>query len=354
MSRYQFIVAALLLPLAFFGCSDDTDPELVLDPAPTIVLVAPDNPAVTETVLVTITGTNFQPGAAAFLNDVPADLETVVSATVITALLPAPGVAPTYTLMVRNPDGQEATIAMNYAGPPLVTQVSPYGGPLAGGTAVTLTGTGFQTGAIVLVDGIPATSVATVSGTSTTCTTPATASAAQLLAEISVQNPDNQIGTLLDVSNASAEMRGFLYSPAPTVTTVLNAGTTNTGPQAGGTAVTITGTGFHRTIALGGEADTDATVTFDGTAATNVTVVSDTSITCDTPAHAFGDVDVVVTNPDTQFGTGAAAFHYNEFPVINNVTPSSVGLGGGTTVTIDGTFFMESAANPPTVMVGPN
>lgn len=60
-----------------------------------------------------------------------------------------------------------------------------------------------------------------------------------------------------------------------------------TGAAAGGTAVTITGEDF--TGATG--------VTFGGTAATSVVVVSDTSITCVTPAKTAGAYDVVVTTP---------------------------------------------------------
>ena len=51
--------------------------------------------------------------------------------------------------------------------------------------------------------------------------------------------------------------------------------------------MTITGTNF----AAG------ATVTFGGTAATNVVVVSSTSITATTPAGSAGAVTVTVTNP---------------------------------------------------------
>ena len=61
----------------------------------------------------------------------------------------------------------------------------------------------------------------------------------------------------------------------------------NNGSTTGGTAVTITGTNF----AAG------ATVTFGGTAATNVVVVNSTTITATTPLHAAGAVTVTVTNP---------------------------------------------------------
>jgi hypothetical protein len=64
--------------------------------------------------------------------------------------------------------------------------------------------------------------------------------------------------------------------------------------------VTITGTGFL----------TGATVTFGGTSATGVTVVSATSITATAPAHAAGTVNIVVTNTDTLNGTLSNGYTY--------------------------------------------
>jgi hypothetical protein len=74
----------------------------------------------------------------------------------------------------------------------------------------------------------------------------------------------------------------------------------NAGPITGLTNVTITGTKFV----------SGASVSFGGTPATNVVVVSATSITARTPAHAAGAVNVVVTNPNTQSGTLAGGFTY--------------------------------------------
>src|SRR5882672_4084153 len=85
-------------------------------------------------------------------------------------------------------------------------------------------------------------------------------------------------------------------APAPTVGSVAPA----SGPTSGGTSVTITGTNFV----------TGATVSFGGTAATNVSVVSATSITATTPAHAAGAVNVTVTNPGAQSGTLTNGFTY--------------------------------------------
>ncbi|HTO76318.1 MAG TPA: IPT/TIG domain-containing protein [Thermoanaerobaculia bacterium] len=78
--------------------------------------------------------------------------------------------------------------------------------------------------------------------------------------------------------------------PTPTVTSI----SPTSGPAAGGTAVTITGTNF----AAG------ATVKFGTVAATNVVFVSATSITCKAPKLPAGLLyDVVVTNTSAKSGT---------------------------------------------------
>lgn len=82
----------------------------------------------------------------------------------------------------------------------------------------------------------------------------------------------------------------------PTITSL----DVSTGGTAGGTAVTITGTGFKN----------GATVTFGGTAATSIVIASSTSITCVTPAHSAGAVDVVITNVDAKTVTSSSAFTY--------------------------------------------
>jgi hypothetical protein len=87
-----------------------------------------------------------------------------------------------------------------------------------------------------------------------------------------------------------------LVALAPTVTAVDPA----SGTTAGGMGVTITGTGFASGL----------TVTFGGTAATNVAVVSSTSLTATTPAGAAGAVAVAVTNPDGLSGTLLSGYTY--------------------------------------------
>src|SRR3989449_4290655 len=118
--------------------------------------------------------------------------------------------------------------------------------------------------------------------------------------------------------------------PTPTVSAI----SPSSGTSSGGTAVTLTGTGFTA----------GATVSLGGTATTNVTVVSSTSLTATTAAHAAGAVDVVVTNSDGQSGTLTGGYTYtNPAPTVSAISPSSGTSGGRTAVTVTGPGFAAGA-----------
>ena len=112
-----------------------------------------------------------------------------------------------------------------------------------------------------------------------------------------------------------------LTASGPTITAALSP---NQGSDTGGTPVTITGSGFVSGGSLA--------VSFGGTAATAVTFVNATTITCTTPAHAAGTVDVVVTNGDGQPSTATNAFTY--------LGPADIAISGSApaTATNGGTF----------------
>jgi hypothetical protein len=118
-------------------------------------------------------------------------------------------------------------------------------------------------------------------------------------------------------------------STLPTVTGL----NPNSGTPTGGTQVTITGSNFV----------TGATVTFDGIPATNVTFVNAAQITCTTPAHTAGAVNVSVTNPDTQNGTLANGFTYGGPVTVTSINPGDGTTNGGTQVTINGANFAFGA-----------
>lgn len=86
----------------------------------------------------------------------------------------------------------------------------------------------------------------------------------------------------------------------------------------GGVAAIILGSGF---VATPG-------VTFGGTAATSVVFVSATRLTCIVPAHAAGDVNVVVTNPDTTTSTLTNGFTY--YTPVSRETELIIDFGGVT------------------------
>lgn len=106
---------------------------------------------------------------------------------------------------------------------------------------------------------------------------------------------------------------------------------TSISPPSGGAGglITINGTNFV----------TGATVKFDATSATGVTVVSGIQITCTAPAHATGASVVTVT---TSGGTSAGATFTYVASVAASVTDDSTGLfligsAGSTSFTDDGT-----------------
>ncbi len=283
--------------------------------APTVSSVSPNSGSTAGGTPVTITGTNFAPGATVMFGGTAATNLVVVSSTSITATTPAGSVgAATVTVTVS---GQSGTLSsgFTYVATPTVTGVSPSTGSTAGGTVVTITGTNFVAGAAVTFGGKAATNVVVVSSTSITATTP-TGSAGAATVTVTV---GGQSGSLTG---------GFTYAVIPTVTGV----SPNTGSTAGGTTVTITGANFA----------TGATVTFGGTGATNVVVVSSTSITATVPAKSAGAVTVTVT-VNGQSGSLTSGFTYVATPTVTGISPGTGSTAGGTGVTITGTNFVAGA-----------
>jgi hypothetical protein len=75
-----------------------------------------------------------------------------------------------------------------------------------------------------------------------------------------------------------------------------------------------------------------------------VVVVSATQITANTPAHAQGSVNVLVTNPDGQSTTLAGGFTFGtSAPTLTGVSPTTGLTAGGTSVTLTGTNFASGA-----------
>ena len=86
------------------------------------------------------------------------------------------------------------------------------------------------------------------------------------------------------------------------------------GPETGGTSITLTGENFKE----------GATVTVGGNAATNVTVVSKTQITAVTPPGPVGTANVVVRNLNVEQASEPQMFTYKDAtpPTVTSTTPA--------------------------------
>jgi hypothetical protein len=223
--------------------------------------------------------------------------------------------------------------------PAVVTGITPNFGPKAGGTNVTITGTGFQpTSTVTFGAAGPATNVQFVSPTEMTATSPPDASIVTntpVVVQVS-----NQFGP---GSTTPTPGNTFTYEVAPTIAAVSGI-VPNVGPVSGGTAVTITGTNFN-------PGDTTTSVSFGGAAATNVVVVSPTEITAVSPpsplpAPGTGPVDISVTDAGgTSSNSPPVVFTYETFNTnVTGLNPKAGPVAGGTTVVITGNGFTGALA----------
>ena len=265
---------------------------------------------------VTITGTDFDSAVTVEIGGNPCNIMGTVSATQIICTTFASSTG-TFDLTVTNPGNLMDTLPNGfiYNTSIYIDSVSPAGGVAAGGDTITITGGGFLNTTTILLGTSPCSSVTFVNSGQMTCVSPAGISGSSL--DLQVINPNLNNFTVPDV---------FTYGVIPTIASI----SPNAGSTQGGDMVTITGIGF-----LAG-----TTVTLDGDACTGPTITS-TQITCTTPAHSSGVVDLTVTLPSSLLATSTGAYTFDSIPVINTVTPDEGVFSGGTLITIDGVDFIN-------------
>lgn len=206
---------------------------------------------------------------------------------------------------------------------PTVTSVTPNSGSTAGGTPVTIIGSGFAAGVTVTI-GDAATEVVINSETEITARTAATVAGP---AEVVVS----------DVSGTSTLGPTYTYIAPPTPPMVESI-TPASGSTAGGTPVTIIGSGFV----------TGSTVAIGGNTASQVSVASETEITAKTPVGSAGSAGVVVADANGTSSGGPSYTFVIPPPTVESVTPTSGSTVGGTPVTITGSGFVAGS----TVTIG--
>jgi hypothetical protein len=262
--------------------------------APTWSSISPTSGPIAGGTQVTITGQNFRSGSQVWVGGRGAST-TYVSTTQLRATTPAGTAAGSTHVSVTTPGFPTVTRngAFTYTSTsstaPTFSSISPTSGPLAGGTQVTVTGTNFRSSSRVWVGGRIA-STTYVSSTQLRATTPAGTTAG--LTHVSVTTPD-----YATVTRTGA----FTYTSTSGGALSINGVTPNSGPLAGGTTITITGSGFV----------SGATVRVGSRAATSITFVSASQLRARTPAGtAASGFAVVVTNPGGQTATRNNAFWY--------------------------------------------
>ncbi|WP_249147174.1 IPT/TIG domain-containing protein [Bradyrhizobium jicamae] len=255
-----------------------TAPSIVATFSPTVITISQ-----TSTLTLTITNTNASTslaGVAVAPSALPADLS-------------ASGLNATYT------SGVNGTATYD----PGTRQISYSGGTLAAGTSATCT--------------ITAT-ISDKTDTSFRYRTEYTTGA------VSSSSPATT-GT-----TATADVS--VASPPPTVASISPA----SGPLAGGTTVTISGTDLaDSTFVMFGSERADA-----------YTVNSATSITAVAPkGRGTGTVDVLVfTSSGSSVTSAADQFTYADAPIVNSISSTSGPVSGGTSVTITGANLTGATA----------
>jgi IPT/TIG domain len=302
-------------PASDAGCAWGTFAGRLTFSGPSVVGISPATEQAGGPTNVTVTGTDFSPGATVNFGANAAAGVTVTSPKQLIATAP-PGCG-TVDVTVTTPDGTSAVSAADQftylsacgGGGATLTSISPTSGPAAGGTVVTLNGTGFVSASTTVNFGSNAGTSVSCSSTQCQATSPAGAGSVTVTVIV---------GGVPAIGSAT-----FLYTPAASSLTSISP---TSGPAAGGTVVTLSGSGF---------VSGSTTVSFGPNAATNVSCSSSTQCRATSPA-GVGNVTVAVTVNGLR-ATGSVTFTY--VPSLNSISPSSGTPRGGTTVTITGSGF---------------
>jgi Tol biopolymer transport system component len=291
--------------------------------APTVLSVSPNEGLPAGGTTVTVNGTGLLGTSAVHFGTAAATAVQVVSDAQLTATAPA-GTGQV-DVTVTTGAGTSATGArdtFNYQSAPTVTGIAPASGAPGGGTSVVITGMGLSRATGVLFGGTSAASYSLDNDGQITAVSPAGSGTVDVTVT-------SDVG-----SSATSAADHFTFAnpaPAPRITST----SPNAGPRAGGTTVTLGGSGFS-----------GATRVTVGGAVASFSVVSDTRLTLRTPASStVGTKQVrVTTAAGTSATVAASTFTYGNPPTVTRVSPATGTARGGTVVTLTGSNFTGATA----------
>lgn len=307
------------------------------NPVPVVTSTNPSTALVGQPIsTLTVTGTNFVPGATVLFNGISNAGTVSNGGTTITASITASElqIGGTVSVVVTNPapgGGASNSASFTINNPvPTVTSVSPSSGLVGQAIAtLTVTGTNFVTGAKVNFNGTSSTGTVSNGGTTITVSILASQLATGGTVPVNVTNP-------LPGGGASNSVNFTIDNPVPTVASI----SPNTGivGQAIST-LTVTGTNFV----------TGAMVSFNGT--NNVGTVSNggTTITASivaTELPSAAVIPVTVSNPTPGGGaSNSVSFTINNpVPTLTSISPTTAPVGTTISpITATGTGFVTGS-----------
>ncbi|ANY74072.1 hypothetical protein BBD41_16615 [Paenibacillus ihbetae] len=295
---------------------------------PTIESLTPNEGQLQGDELVSLTGTNIEPGARLFFNDREVSI-TLVSNAEVKFRTPAWTTPGKVDVRIVNLSGEEFTLTdgFTYLEPPkppapIINSLSPNSGLISGNDLINLAGEYIQNGAKLYFDSVEV-PVTFISDKQLRFRNPSWALSE--LVDVRLVNPDGQEAIFPD---------GFEYLPLPGP--VINSVTPNKGLISGGTLVLISGENF----------DPGAKVYFDSKEVP-VTYLSDKELRVKTPVWSAAEsIDIKVINSDKQEVVSFNGFTYEEppkapEPTVTSVTPATGLTTGGDLITVTGTNFVS-------------
>ncbi len=208
------------------------------------------------------------------------------------------------------------------AAAPTISGISPNSGPTAGGTAVTISGSNFRSGAGVQFGSLSARGVQIANSAQIQAVTPAESSG---VVSITVKNSDGQTAT-------AANAFTFAAPPLQIVTTSLPVGSV--------------GASYSATLAASGGTPPYTWSATSGALPAGLQLSANAGTIAGTPT-ASGSFPFTAQVRDAKGASSSTGFSLsvspNSAPTISSVLPNNGSIDGGTTVTISGSNFRSGA-----------
>lgn len=276
---------------------------------------------------ITVTGAGFLPDSVLLVGGRLALKTQRVDGSTLVGLTPGGPVGPSDLYVVHEAGAARRRDAWLYQDPPRIESVFPPNGHHTGGNVVNLIGSGLASAQTVTFGGSDAAIVATWGDDTLTVLAP----------------PGTPGPTDIQVTTPWASgllERGYVWlEPSAPDGLALIAAVPQSGPDVGGTLVTLTAYGATTAQAVRFGAATAEIVGVD--AASHTLLVR-------APASPWGLVDIVAEGPEGS-STLAGAFRFTPSIAVTDVTPATGPAAGGTTVDVTGTGFtpeMELRVGP--------